>query len=161
MVIERLQVIRGVEVHAARAVEATKAAAGGEVEVDAIAETAKDIPRVLIVLAIIDPVVLLDVLGEVADVLVRHTDDGALDALDAVVVVVAANRRLVLVDAIGFRTVVVAVVDSADVVKGLRQLLRASTRHRAHRQRALAVARLRLCVNRQRLRGVSQRQWHR
>ncbi len=91
---ERLELLRAIDVDGAHAVEAREGAARRDVHEEACGETAERAPRVRVLLPVGDPVVVLDVLGEVAELLGRRVGEawhGAQALAEAVVVVVAAH----------------------------------------------------------------------
>ncbi len=79
---------------AALALKAREGAARRDIHKEPRGEAAEGAPRVLVTLAVGDPVVVLDVLGEVAELLGRRVGEarhGAQALREAVVVVVAAH----------------------------------------------------------------------
>jgi hypothetical protein len=91
---ERLELLRAIDVDGAHAVEAREGAARRDIHEEPRGETAEGTPGVRVALAVGDPVVVLDILREVAELLWRRVGEawhGAEALAEAVVVVVAAH----------------------------------------------------------------------
>ncbi len=130
MVVQGLDAVSGVHVNLASALKAREAAAGLQEDVGAVVQARQQEPRMRVVLAVVNPEVVLDVIGEVAKRRGGNSGQRVQNGLQAVVVVVAAHHDVLVVQHSRVKGVLVAAHLNANHGQRLLQTPNARRRHR-------------------------------